>query len=62
MGIDVVVYGHSHQYREEVIDGVLWLNPGSCGKKRFDYPITLCRMAIENGKYQLEQVQIPTRN
>lgn len=32
-GVDVVVYGHSHKYSAEVIDGVLWLNPGSCGKR-----------------------------
>lgn len=57
--VDVVVYGHSHMYRAEVIDGVLWLNPGSCGRRRFDLEITLCRMTIENGSYQLEKGLIP---
>lgn len=28
-GIDVVVFGHSHKYAEQNIDGRLWLNPGS---------------------------------
>ena len=30
-GVDVVVFGHSHRYVQEERDGVLWLNPGSCG-------------------------------
>lgn len=34
--IDVVVFGHSHKYAEQNIDGRLWLNPGSCGRRRFD--------------------------
>ena len=29
--VDVIVYGHSHKYAREEKDGVLWLNPGSCG-------------------------------
>lgn len=33
-GVDVVVYGHSHKYACEERGGVLWLNPGSCGRRR----------------------------
>lgn len=58
-GVDVVVYGHSHKYAAEVIDGVLWLNPGSCGKRRFDLEITLCRMIVDAGTYRFEKVLIP---
>ena len=32
--VDVVVYGHSHKYACEERDGMLWLNPGSCGRRR----------------------------
>ena len=39
-GIDVVVSGHSHRPRIETIDGVLYLNPGSAGPRRFNLPIT----------------------
>ena len=56
--VDVVIYGHSHKYSAEVIDGVLYLNPGSCGKRRFDLEITMCRMTVEAGKYQYEKVLI----
>jgi putative phosphoesterase len=47
--LDVVVYGHSHKYAEQMIDGVLWLNPGSCGKRRFDLEITQSPKACRCG-------------
>ena len=43
-GVDVVVYGHSHRYAQEVRGGVLYLNPGSCGPRRFHQEITLAEM------------------
>lgn len=58
-GVDVVVYGHSHKYACEERDGVLWLNPGSCGKRRFDQEITLAMMTVENGRFQVEKLLIP---
>ena len=33
--VDVIVFGHSHKYFYEEKDGILWLNPGSCGRRRF---------------------------
>ena len=57
--VDVVVYGHSHKYSAEVINGVLWLNPGSCGKRRFDLEITLCRACVDEGRIEYEKVLIP---
>jgi putative phosphoesterase len=58
-GVDVAVYGHSHKYCAEVFDGVLFLNPGSCGKRRFDLDLTMCRMTVNAGDYQYERVLIP---
>ncbi len=40
-GFDVVVYGHSHQPVVETRDGVLFVNPGSAGPRRFRLPITI---------------------
>ncbi|WOO37607.1 metallophosphoesterase family protein [Anaerocolumna sp. AGMB13020] len=57
--VDVVVYGHSHKYSAEIMNGVLFLNPGSCGKRRFDLDITMCRMTVDAGYYQYEKVTIP---
>ena len=57
--VDVVVYGHSHKYACEGWNGVLWLNPGSCGRRRFDQEITLAVMTAEDGQFQVEKVTIP---
>ena len=57
--VDVVVYGHSHKYSTEVINGVLFLNPGGCGKRRFNLDITMCRMTVQAGSYKYEKVVIP---
>lgn len=51
---DIVIYGHSHKYDEKETDGQLWLNPGSCGKRRFTLPITMAVIEIdEDGKLQV---------
>ena len=57
--VDVVVYGHSHKYACKDRGGVLWLNPGSCGRRRFDQEITFAVMTAEDGQFQVEKVTIP---
>lgn len=49
-GIDAVIYGHSHQYAEQYFGRQLWLNPGSCGPKRFHLPVTMAVMDIAEKK------------
>lgn len=48
-GIDAVIFGHSHRpaIREEA--GVLWLNPGSAGPRRFRLPVTVATIDIVDG-------------
>lgn len=46
LGIDMVVSGHSHVPKLNTIDGVLYLNPGSAGHRRFKLPITLATVDI----------------
>ena len=58
-GVDVVVFGHSHKYVQEEKGGVLWLNPGSCGPRRFHQEITMMMAKLENGKLQVEKITIP---
>jgi putative phosphoesterase len=48
-GVDVVVFGHSHRPGIEHRDGVLYLNPGSAGPRRFNLPVTVARLTVENG-------------
>lgn len=52
----VVIYGHSHMYQQQEISGRLWLNPGSCGYKRFTLPLSLAVMTISDGTYSLETI------
>jgi putative phosphoesterase len=48
-GIHVVVSGHTH--RPEIFhkNGVTYLNPGSAGHRRYDYPVSIARVRIING-------------
>ena len=58
-GVDVVVFGHSHKYAQEEKGGRLWLNPGSCGPRRFHQEITMMMAQVENGQIQVEKISIP---
>ena len=58
-GVDAVVFGHSHKYLLEEKDGVLWLNPGSCGPRRFHQEITMMMAEAEDGTLQVEKITIP---
>lgn len=49
-GIHVVVSGHSHRPRIEEKAGVLYVNPGSAGRRRFTLPIALAELRIEVGQ------------
>lgn len=58
-GADVVVFGHSHKYLQEEKDGVLWLNPGSCGPRRFHQEITIMMAELTGGSLRVEKITIP---
>ncbi|WFU58283.1 metallophosphoesterase family protein [Bradyrhizobium pachyrhizi] len=45
-GIDVIVSGHSHVPKIDTVGGVLYLNPGSAGPRRFKLPITLATLDV----------------
>ncbi len=47
-GIDVVISGHSHRPKIETKNGVLYLNPGSAGPRRFKLPIALAILALSD--------------
>ncbi len=44
--IGVVIAGHSHKPAQRMEDGVLYLNPGSAGPRRFSLPVTVARLAL----------------
>ena len=57
-GFAAVIAGHSHQPRMEERDGVLYLNPGSAGPRRFKLPISLARLTVTGGRLQAELVTL----
>ncbi|MFM0518032.1 MULTISPECIES: metallophosphoesterase family protein [Caballeronia] len=59
-GIDVVVTGHSHKPFIEHRNGVLFVNPGSAGPRRFKLPITLALLDIDDGKLEAHIVALVT--
>ena len=57
-GVNVVVFGHSHQPRVETRDGVLFVNPGSAGPRRFKLPVSVARLQVEDGRAEAELVTL----
>ena len=49
-GTDVVISGHTHAPRLDEVDGVLYLNPGSAGPRRFHLPVTVAILTVEGGR------------
>lgn len=57
-GCQIVVSGHSHKPATTEKQGVLYLNPGSAGPKRFRLPVTLMRLYIAGRHFRSELVQL----
>lgn len=55
-GMDVVVSGHSHKAAVSRRDGVLYVNPGSCGARRFSLPVTMMRMDTDRMEPELVEL------
>ena len=55
-GYAAVVFGHSHVPAIEMRDGVLFLNPGSAGPRRFKLPVTVARVAVSGKRLRPEIV------
>ncbi len=57
-GFAAVVFGHSHRPLIETRDGVLFLNPGSAGPRRFRLPITIARIRVSDRQMRPEIVEL----
>ena len=57
-GFAAVISGHSHKPSEEMRNGVLYLNPGAAGPKRFKLPVMLARLYVEDQKLRVQFVDI----
>ena len=57
-GFDIVISGHSHVPKQETKNGVLYLNPGSAGPRRFKLPVAVGRLIVEGENVRGEIVPI----
>lgn len=60
-GFGVVVSGHTHKPMVRVDDGVLYLNPGSAGPKRFQLPVSVAMLTIDSGAPRARIVELSVR-
>ena len=58
-GFRVVVSGHSHKPLAEERRGVLYLNPGSAGPRRFKLPVTIARLKLGGDGASAEIIHLP---
>jgi uncharacterized protein len=57
-GFQIVVSGHSHKYLRSEKNGVLYINPGSAGPRRFTLPITVARLDLGTTPWKLQFVDL----
>ncbi|HEY4357955.1 MAG TPA: metallophosphoesterase family protein [Acidobacteriaceae bacterium] len=57
-GIGVMLYGHSHKPSVTTRNGVLYLNPGSAGPRRFSLPVSVAHLHLEDGAPRAEIVTL----
>lgn len=58
-GFAAVICGHSHRPEQTVKNGVLYFNPGSAGPRRFNLPISVGRLYVEDGHIRGELLTLP---
>lgn len=56
---DVFLFGHSHKYFCERKNRRLYLNPGSCGKRRFRLELSMALLTIEKNNIEVCKISIP---
>ena len=59
-GRDLIIYGHSHKYECVHKAPGIWLNPGSCGVRRFALPLTFAVISVEKagGPFQIRRMDL----
>jgi hypothetical protein len=57
-GFPIVVSGHSHKFLQSEKSGVLYINPGSAGPRRFTLPITVARLDLAVTPWKVEFVDL----
>lgn len=57
-GFQAIISGHSHQPSVEHREGVLYLNPGSAGPRRFTLPISVAILQVEGSALEVRLVEL----
>jgi uncharacterized protein len=57
-GAQIVVSGHSHKPLIEFRDGILYVNPGSCGPRRFHLPLSVGEIRVDGTKVKARIVEL----
>jgi putative phosphoesterase len=60
-GFHVVVAGHSHRPKKEMRDGVLFVNPGSAGPRRFNLPIAVGKLLLSRSEVEFRVIEFDAR-
>jgi putative phosphoesterase len=60
-GLEIVVFGHSHQPVSERRNGVLWFNPGSAGPRRFRLPVSLGFLDFDGTGFREHLIRLDER-
>ncbi|HEX7235651.1 MAG TPA: metallophosphoesterase family protein [Gammaproteobacteria bacterium] len=58
-GFAAVISGHSHVPKSETRDGVLYLNPGSAGPRRFKLPVAVAKIRVREDGVEAELITLP---
>jgi hypothetical protein len=57
-GFAAVIFGHSHSPHLERKNGVLFLNPGSAGPRRFTLPVSLARLRVQGASLTAQVIEL----
>ena len=57
-GYHAVVFGHSHKPGTQWRDGVLYVNPGSAGRRRFSLPLSVARLHVREERISVDLIEI----
>jgi putative phosphoesterase len=57
-GFHIVVSGHSHRPARSEHAGVLYLNPGSAGPRRFRLPVTVARVVLDQTPWKVDFINL----
>ncbi len=58
---DIVIFGHSHRFLQKKRNGILFLNPGSAGLKRFIIPISMAVLTLGE-EAAIERIVLDSKN